>query len=145
MASDAAALTVLARTAKASWGYADSCLDAWSAELTITSEYIERHRVMVANAGSDVAGMCALEHLGDHWMLEHVWVAPAFQHRGLGSALVGDAIAAARAHSEGVIRVLSDPHAQVFYETLGARVIGWMPAPIEGDAERRLPMMEFSP
>jgi ribosomal protein S18 acetylase RimI-like enzyme len=142
--SDAGALSALAREAKASWGYPKSWIDAWAAELTVSADYIDQHRVTVACSAGAILGMCALEDHEDHWNLEHVWVAPAAQRRGVGRFLVLDAVGAARRVRSDPVRVAADPFAQDFYSRLGARVTGWVAAPTDGDPSRRLPHMEFS-
>lgn len=42
----------------------------------------------------------------------------------------------------GVLRVESDPHAVGFYERMGARLAGTVPAPVLGTA-RELPVLEL--
>lgn len=118
---------------------------AWTAELTIGPDYIGRHRVRVAQAAHDVVGMCALEDHATHWMLEHVWIEPAWHGRGVGRALVRDALDAARRTRRAVVRLVADPSAAGFYARLGARHVGDRRAPMEGAADRVLPIMEFVP
>jgi ribosomal protein S18 acetylase RimI-like enzyme len=137
------ALTELARAAKASWGYAKTDLAAWAPQLTITREYIRAHRVYRADADGRLVGTCALEDRGDHWRLEHVWVAPTAQRRGVGRALVEHALAVVRATRPGVVRLDADPHAVGFYRRLGAREVGALAAPIAGEPTRTLPVLEF--
>ena len=141
--SDAEALTELARESKASWGYPAQWMGAWAAELTISAAYIAMHRVTVACTAREIVGMCAVEDHGDHWMLEHVWVSPRAQRRGVGRMLVLDALIAARRQSAAPVRLLADPFAQGFYARLGAHETGSIAAPMDGDPERRLVRMEF--
>lgn len=49
-AEDAPVLTQLIFRAKAYWGYPAEWMDAWCEDLTITPEYIGRHRVILAEA-----------------------------------------------------------------------------------------------
>jgi len=51
--------------------------------------------------------------------------------------------AAAGLGSNGVI-VVSDPHAQGFYERLGARPTGSVTAPMPGTPDRTLPVLRFA-
>ena len=136
-------LTKLARVSKASWGYPATWMDAWEAQLTISTEYVELHRVTVACGALGIIGMCALEDHEDHWMLEHVWVSPRAHRRGVGRLLVLDALDATRRRPVAPVRLFADPFAQDFYARLGARVIGWLAAPMHGDSGRRLVRMEF--
>jgi ribosomal protein S18 acetylase RimI-like enzyme len=146
---DAPRLTALAREAKAHWGYPAAWLEAWRDALTITPDYIDRHTVLVASSESEpgsVIGMCALEDHGDHWELAHLWVAPNAHGRGVGRALVKRALAiAARRRPGSVVRVESDPNAAGFYRRLGAREVGAVPAPMDGDPSRVLPVLELDP
>ena len=136
-------LTVLAQRAKAHWGYPPDRMAEWSAQLTISPEYIARHRVEVAvDDAMRVVGMCSLEDHGDHFQLEHVWIDPAAQRIGIGSTLVRRALLAASERPVPV-RLLADQYAEGFYERLGAQVVGTQPAPMPGDPERSLPVMEF--
>ena len=141
---DAERLTVLARDAKAHWGYPNAWLDVWRDALTITPDYIHAHTVLVASLESEpelVLGMCALEDHGDHWQLAHLWVDPRAHGLGMGRALVRRALAiAGRRRPGSVVRVESDPNAAGFYRKLGARNVGSVPAPMDGDPARTLPI-----
>jgi N-acetylglutamate synthase-like GNAT family acetyltransferase len=142
-ADDADVLTDLAHRAKAHWGYSASWMREWDAQLTILPGYIEMHDVWVAVQDGAIVGMCALEDRGVRWILEHVWVEPAVHHLGIGRALVGRALAIARTHDARVVELLADPFATGFYEKLGARLNGSVPAPMPGARDRTLPRYEF--
>jgi ribosomal protein S18 acetylase RimI-like enzyme len=141
--AEAEELTRLARDAKASWGYPAAWLDAWSGELTITGDYVVRNQVFVADAGDGLAGMAALERVQGAAVLEHVWVAARHQGQGIGQALVRHALALARSAGDRVVLVTSDPQAVRFYERLGGRVTGRVPAPMPGEPDRALPVLEL--
>ena len=86
VAGEHAQLSILAQRAKAHSGYPPDWMAQWSRQLTISAEYVERHRVEVAvDAASRVIGVCALEDHGDHFQLEHLWIDPAAQRMGIGS------------------------------------------------------------
>lgn len=144
---DSPSLTALALVAKAHWGYPAAWLEAWRDALTITPEYIASHTVLVADSlaeQSRILGVCALEERGDRWQLEHLWVDPGVHRTGIGRALVKCALAIAGRRDAGcTVRVESDPHAAEFYRRLGARQVGVVPAPMDGDAERVLPLFEL--
>jgi len=137
--SDSARATELARTAKAHWGYPSEWLEAWSDDLMVTAEGIERHATFVASIDGEVVGICQLQQSDDHTMLEHVWVDPTRHRQGVGRALVEHARRVAR----GVIAIVSDPNAEEFYAKLGARRVGDVPAPMPGAPLRVLPLMEL--
>ena len=141
--AEAGRLTDLARAAKAHWEYSPAWLAAWDDELVITPDYVAVHRVFVAESDGGLIGVCVLEDRGDHWALEHVWVDPANHGRGVGATIVRYALGAARACRAAAVRVVSDPNAAGFYERLGARLVGAMPAPMAGAPSRELPVYQF--
>lgn len=145
--ADSPRLTTLAHSAKAHWGYPAAWLEAWRSALTITPEYIEAHSILVAESitsPQSVLAMCAVEDHGDHWELAHLWVDPDAHGLGLGRALVTQVLVHAASRRPGsVVRVESDPHAAGFYRRLGAREAGTVPAPVDGDPARVLPLFEL--
>jgi len=141
--AEAERLTNLARRAKASWGYPADWLQAWENDLTIAPQYVAEHQVFVAEADGDLVGVVALEVDGERAALEHVWVDPGHQRRGIGDALIRHALKAAAASGNKKIAVVSDPQARAFYERLGARQEGSIPAPMPRAPERRLPILHF--
>jgi len=141
---DAAVLSGLARRAKASWGYPEEWLAEWRTDLEITPEYIGAHCVFVAETEDGVAGVVALELTDEAAMLEHVWVDPGQQGRGVGRALVRRALEAAAELGCAEVDVVSDPNACSFYEHLGGRLIGELLAPMPGAPERTLPVLRFT-
>ena len=142
-AEDADALSDLAHRAKAHWGYPAHWMREWDAQLTIIPGYLELHDVWVSERAGTIVGMCALEDRGPRCTLEHVWVDPAVHGEGVGRALVMHALSEARRRSVGAVELLSDPFASGFYERLGARRIGEVPAPMPGARDRTLPRFEF--
>jgi predicted N-acetyltransferase YhbS len=142
-AEDADALSDLAHRAKAHWGYPASWMREWDAQLTIIPGYLEMHDVFVAEDNGTIVGMCALEDQRVRWHLEHVWVEPAQHGHGVGRALVLHALEQARQRHGGVVELFSDPFASGFYERLGARRAGDVPAPMPGARDRTLPRYEF--
>jgi ribose 5-phosphate isomerase B len=141
--AEAEELTRLARDAKASWGYPAEWLDAWREELTITAEYLQRNQVFVADTGDGLAGVAALERVRGVAVLEHVWVAVRHQRQGIGEALVRHALTVASEAGDRTVRVTSDPQALGFYERLGGRLTGNIPAPMPGMPERVLPVLDL--
>jgi N-acetylglutamate synthase-like GNAT family acetyltransferase len=140
---DADRLTDLAHRAKAHWGYPASWMREWDAQLIILPGYIEMHDVWVAEHDDAIVGMCALEDRGARWILEHVWVEPALHRGGIGRALVLHALDTVRNRHGRIVELLSDPYATGFYERLGARHVGDVPAPMPGARNRTLPRYAF--
>jgi GNAT superfamily N-acetyltransferase len=143
VAGDAAPLTTLAHRAKAHWGYPSEWMAAWHNDLTLTPSYIEQNEVWVAAIGGVLAGMCSLEDHGESWTLEHVWVDPEYQGRGIGQALVERALSVASTRRPGRVLVASDPNAAGFYSHLGGKPAGTKGAPMPGAPDRVLPLFEF--
>ena len=144
-ADDTDALTDLAHRAKAHWNYPPSWMRQWDAQLTILPGYLEMHDVWVADRDGTILGMCALEDRGDRWNLEHVWVEPSVHGEGIGRALVQHALREAWSRRQVIVELLADPFATGFYERLGARRVGDVPAPMPGAKDRTLPRYEFVP
>ena len=140
---DAAELSTLAKRSKANWGYPRDWLARWDSELTFTRAYLDSHRAWVAAASGTLVGMCVLELRADGAWLEHVWIAPEAQRRGIGRALVEEALRAAAALGISRVTLASDPFAEQFYMKLGAKPYGFEPAPMPGDATRALSLFEF--
>ena len=140
---DADVLSDLAHRAKAHWGYPAAWMREWDAQLTIIPGYLDLHDVFVAEKDGRIVGMCALEDRHDRWHLEHVWVEPSEHGHGVGRALVLHALDEARRRHDGNVELLADPYASGFYERLGARRAGDVPAPMPGARDRTLPKYEF--
>jgi ribosomal protein S18 acetylase RimI-like enzyme len=154
-AAEAPALTALARTAKASWGYPEAWLEAWAEELTITAAQAGGGGcVVAAQAGGGgcvvaaqagrILGFSSLNRADGDWRLEHLWVAPAAQRQGVGRALVREARAAVRERGGARLVVVSDPYAEGFYLACGAFRSGVEVSSVLG-MERVLPRLAFEP
>ena len=142
-AADAPAASELARRAKGSWGYPAEWLDQWRSALTISPDALTRDRSLVAVCGRALAGVCVLDFPEQHSSLEHLWVDPAYQRRGIGAALVRRALGLVARSGRQRLVVESDPSAESFYQRLGGRRIGETPAPMPGAADRVLPVLEL--
>ena len=141
--ADAARLTVIARAAKAHWGYPAAWLTTWEPVLTITPDYLGRASVFVGTRAGAPIGFYALEPRGDRWSLEHMWVEPGEHGRGAGRRLFAHALGTVRTLRAGVLVIESDPFAAGFYTRMGARQTGVVAAAMDGDPDRRLPVFEI--
>jgi hypothetical protein len=56
--------------------------------------------------------------------------------------MYGHALQQVRAIQPGVVVIEADPYAAGFYARMGARRKGTVPAPVEGDPGRTLPVFE---
>ena len=140
--ADAARLTEIARVAKAHWGYPAAWLSVWKPALTITPDYLRQQLVHVGTIGQALVGFYALEPRGEQWSLEHFWVEPAWHGRGIGRQLYAHAFGRVRDLRPGVLVIHADPYAAGFYARMGAQRKGTVPAPVEGDPDRTLPVFE---
>ncbi|MCB0044011.1 MAG: GNAT family N-acetyltransferase [Caldilineaceae bacterium] len=121
---DTARLSEIAQAAKAHWGYPAAWLEAWRPQLTLEAADIGRYVVWVAETDSQIAGFCALDVSDSHTAaLEHMWVMPEFMGRGIGRALVEEAVAYAAARGIDKLEIESDPNAVPFYRRMGARIV----------------------
>lgn len=118
-------------------------MEAWRGELTLTAEYVATADVVVAERDGVMVGVGALEASGEDGELAHLWVAPEAQRGGVGAALVARIVALARDRGMRVLTVVADPHAVAFYRRLGAREVGTRAAPMEGAADRVVPVLEL--
>ena len=140
-ADEHAALTALARRAKAHWGYSADALARWHDALTVTRASIESLPTAVAERDGAVVGFFQLRLDEPDAALEHLWVQPEQIGHGIGRALLQRALGDARAAGHGRLCIDADPHAEAFYRACGAVRVGEVAAPIEGQRQRVRPQM----
>jgi len=138
-------LTEIAHAAKRHWGYPENWIEHWKAELTITPEFIANNEVYFAVSGEEIAGCCAIVFSesptgGSLAELEHMWIRPEHMGAGVGRALFRHARERAAGLNVPVMELSADPNAEGFYERMGAKRIGEVPAEMEGKS-RVLPRM----
>ena len=122
---DAARLTDLAIRSKAQWGYSEAFMEACRAELTYDAERVRRHPFYVLRTEDTMGGFYGLAATSaDALELEALFVAAGRGGRGYGRALVTHARALARALGATRLTVQSDPNAEGFYASVGARPDG---------------------
>src|SRR5215471_3082715 len=134
------ALTALAHAAKRHWNYPEAWIAHWNDDLTITRDFIANNEVFVASVGEEIAGCCALVLGKSLAELEHMWIDPKQMGKGIGRALFEHVQARAREFGAPMLELSADPHAEKFYERMGAKRVGDVPADVFGDA-RVLPRM----
>lgn len=142
---DAGALSALALRSKGHWSYDADFLEACRSELTLTAEQAALTRVFRAADGS-VCGfhLLAPDPDGDpeRGELLMLFVDPAAIGTGVGRALLDDALRHAGGRGWSTLRVESDPGAEGFYVSHGARRVGTVPSgSVPG---RELPLLEFA-
>ena len=138
---EAATLTAIAFASKASWPYSPAAMNVWRDTLRITPEYIGANLLCVAEVEGQAVGFIAMVPGPTRWQLDHLWILPGHMRRGLGRSLVGFGMRAALQAAAAEIFIDADPYAEKFYLSCGARRIGEVPAPIEGEPARVRPQM----
>jgi len=125
---DAPALTAIAHSAKAHWGYPKEWILAWRDDLTLDQAYIQSHDVHAIRDQDRLLGFCSLVMLDSvehRWELDHLWVIPEAMGRGLGRALFEHAIAHAGRRGARRLRILSETVGRVDATVCG--VERWLP------------------
>jgi GNAT superfamily N-acetyltransferase len=139
-----AALHALSVRSKAHWGYDAAFMAQAAPHLTLRPEWYAEGRVYVARLGDGPAGVGVVlppdaDGTAD---LVHLFVDPHCMGRGVGRALVAQALSRAREDGARQMTVLSDPFARGFYERLGARFLREEPS--DAIAGRLLPVLVWS-
>ena len=160
-ASDLApGLTRIAVDAKRSWDYPEAWIEAWIPDLTITPAMFTTHGIWVALHTDPDASRSAEFPAGvpvgftvlsrpepsdgtSTARLEHCWIDPSHQGKGLGRALFEQLLAAARDEGAKILEVVSDPNATGFYEGLGFLPCGTLRADVLG-RRRELPVLRLA-
>lgn len=140
-AADSEMLTRISFAAKRHWNYPDSYFETWKDELTITPDYIAEHTVLVAEQGGDPVGYASLVAQDGENCLDHLYVLPICIGKGIGSRLLAEMKTFCREQAIRQLTIFSDPHAQGFYDKLGARYIEDIPSNIPG---RNVAMYELA-
>jgi GNAT superfamily N-acetyltransferase len=138
--AESEALTTLAHAAKRHWNYPDEWIAHWHDDLTITGDFIAHHEVFVALIDGQIAGCCALVLSDALAELEHMWIDPKQMGKGIGRALFQHVQTRAKEVGAPMLELSADPNAEKFYERMGARRIGDVPADMLGHS-RVLPRM----
>lgn len=138
---DAAALTGIAFVAKRHWNYPEAWIRVWADLLTITPEYIREYPTFVISTDREILGFASIELTGSDALIQHLWVKPSAMKRGMGAALFAACETAASASGATRLSVESDPHAEGFYQRMGAVTISRIAAPMDG-IERSVAVLE---
>lgn len=139
---DAALLSIIAWTAKASWGYPSHWMEQWRDQLTVAPNFIAENETFVAVSGRQMVGFHALVLLADLLRLEHLWVLPTWMSQGIGRALFQHAVERAATLGASSLTIEADPNAEPFYRRMGAVRSGLIETEIDGH-RRALPILTF--
>jgi N-acetylglutamate synthase-like GNAT family acetyltransferase len=92
--------------------------------IALPAEQIERGEVVVAEIDGRIAGFAVVLDQDDMAELDGLFVEPELWRRGIGLALVEDAVHHARSRGLSLMTVVANPGAQEFYERCGFTVEG---------------------
>jgi ribosomal protein S18 acetylase RimI-like enzyme len=154
--ADCAALSAIARAAKAHWGYPDDWLAEWAPQLTITPRSLGEMELVLAEIGAEIGAEIASETgtgadrriCGFYGVLvkppraslEHLWVAPRHMRRGVGKTLYEHLLERLRQCGVELLEIESDPFAEPFYLAMGAVRVGQVQRPVR-ERPRALPLL----
>jgi len=127
VAGEAGELSDLAVRSKAYWGYSTAFIDACRDELTYTPDQIDsaEFTFTVAQRAGNPVGFYALQKLPARKLdLKALFVDPDHIGAGIGRALMAHAKHVAARNGATQLVIQSDPHAQAFYEHIGAAYVG---------------------
>ncbi|MES2072989.1 MAG: GNAT family N-acetyltransferase [Pseudomonadota bacterium] len=145
VAADAPALTALALRAKQYWGYSPAQMEAWREDLRISADMLLGMPGYVLEAGQQIVGFYLLRidaaTVAPACELDHLWLAPEHMRQGHGRALLAHASDTARQLGCNQLTIDADPYALSFYLACGARRVGQVAAPIEGQPGRMRPQL----
>ncbi|AVG16712.1 GNAT family N-acetyltransferase [Chromobacterium vaccinii] len=139
--ADLPQMNQVAFKSKAHWAYTARQLEAWREDLTTQADTLASHPTFVAEMSGTVVGFVQLNPRAAPWRLESLWVLPECMGRGLGKALLAQALDIARAAGQTDIAIDADPNALGFYLSRGARRLADVAAPIDGQPQRVRPQL----
>jgi len=139
---EADALTQIALSAKAHWGYPESWMEIWTPQLTFRPEYFEENDSWVAEIDHKPIAFYTLQDKAGIAWIENLWVLPEYIGQGVGKELFLDATSRARQMGYKTLQLEADPNAVGFYEKMGMHKIGERHSEVEGQP-RILPIMEM--
>lgn len=140
--SDAATLSAIAWAAKAFWGYPSHWMEQWRKQLTITPGFIAENETFAAVIERRQVAFHALLATPDALRLEHLWVLPERIGQGIGGTLFLHAAERAATRGAPSLTIEADPHAEPFYQHMGAVRVGTTATEIDG-CRRELPLLIF--
>jgi GNAT superfamily N-acetyltransferase len=132
-----AELTQIARASKGYWGYPEAWISAWSDQLRIYPETIEKDHVYQALVNGETAGFYVLSSQEERLLLDHLWIKPEYIGQGIGRVLFEHALRQAAGLGARQIEIEADPNALAFYLKMGAYQIGVRPS----NFGRELPLL----
>ena len=140
--ADCVALTELALTSKAFWGYSDDFMRGCEAVLTVTPRMIAEWDSGVIEENREIVGFFLLSLEPEEAELELLYVSPLYMGKGYGRALIQAAAERAALLGYNSLRIGADPNAAGFYRRMGAKQTGWWRSEVEDT--RELPLFSLN-
>lgn len=144
LVADLPALNEIAYSAKAHWGYDAEQLEAWRTDLEVDANSLSGKPVVVHKENGRPIGFVQVSADTEPWEIWALWVHPAHMGRGIGKALLAEAMRLAAEHGQHELAIDADPNAEGFYLAVGARVTGAVAAPIKGQPMRVRPQLRLN-
>ena len=142
VAAEAPILTALAFRSKAYWGYDAAFMEACRQDLTTSADHIRTGLVYVFEEAGRIVGFYKLRlHEADEAELVDLFVEPDAIGHGYGKRLWRHAVGTARQLGARHMTFQSEPHAEGFYQAMGAERIGMSESTVFPG--RMLPLMRF--
>ena len=141
-------LTELAYASKRTWGYPEETLDEWNGPLAVLEEHLRDEAYFVAESTEggewSPVGFFSLMPVDEPFTLDldHFWVLPETQGRGVGRLMFERAVLEARKAGAKRMTITAEPRAEGFYLRMGAVRIGGKPTTV-GKENHVLPLLEF--
>ncbi|MGG4774628.1 N-acetyltransferase family protein [Paenalcaligenes sp. Me52] len=135
---DSDAISLLAYESKAHWNYSEAFLQACKADLTVSAEFIKKNPVYVVEDNCELLafyGFCVREQ-----KLDTLFIRPTYIGHGLGKLLWAHILETAKHQGMIEFTLDADPHAEGFYQKMGATTIGRIASSV--DPQRLLPLMK---
>jgi len=118
---EAAAITELALRSKRSWGYPDVFMARAAEGMVVSEADVECDHVEVLESNDGLMGFFRLRRQESCAWLEDLFIDPSIIGLGQGRRLFERVCEVARGWGCTCLAFQSDPHAETFYEHLGAR------------------------
>src|SRR5437016_13642895 len=126
-------INAVIEAAKRSWNYDEGYLEAAIPLWRIAEECLSHRGCFEAHVERRIVGFAAVGKRDPVLaVLEHLWVLPSVQRRGIGRTLFEKCSEAARQEGRRVMQIVSDPPAESFYRKLGDKMIGERPTRSRG-------------
>ncbi|MEX0289405.1 MAG: GNAT family N-acetyltransferase [Flavobacteriaceae bacterium] len=136
---EAEILSNLAITSKGHWGYPKHLLDLWRKDLRIEKEFISENIVKTIWVDSKLIGFFGIT-ISEESELEHFWLLPEYIGKGYGKIAFEEVKKEFYNRDINEFNIVSDPNAESFYLSRGARRVG----EVESIPQKRmLPKLKF--